>query len=308
MGARQFIVPASERGSRLDKWLTRRMPEFSRGQIKYLLNCGEVLVNHRRVFIAGWELKPNDAVEVRLPAGPKFLKEKGAQKRGAPLNIIYEDKDIIVINKPSGVLTEPKSDSPHGHLLGMIRGHLKKRYREAGGTYVKLVHRLDKDTTGLIVAAKSKVGERLEDQFRDHKIERSYLAIVEGAVEQERGKIDFPIEKGSFEGGKKVRIAEGEGKQALTFYEVKERYPAATLLEVRVATGRTHQVRLHLAKIGHPLVGDAIYGAGQISFKRHALHANRLAFSHPRSGKKMRFELKPPLDMQGLLDELRERV
>ncbi|MBI4223952.1 MAG: RNA pseudouridine synthase, partial [Deltaproteobacteria bacterium] len=154
----------------------------------------------------------------------------------------------------------------------------------------------------------SKAGEGLENDFRNHRVNRQYLAVVEGAIGDQRGRIDFPLEKGDFKFGIKVREAETGGKKALTIFEVIERYPHATLLRVTVQTGRTHQVRVHLSGIGHPLVGDKIYGAGRIPFKRQALHAQVLGFRHPRTGKKIRVESPIPGDIKKLIDWLRENV
>lgn len=336
METRQFIVKEGEQGGRLDLWLKAKMPEFSRGQIKHLLDQGKILVNHRRVLIAGWELRPEDRVEVRFPLlGVPAVEEESEQThlrqsrgqqvrqqtgnsilqqarhsigrgREFPLNVLFEDRDIIVVEKPAGVLTEPKHDSPHPHLLGMIRNYMKRRYQESKGSFVKLLHRLDKDTSGVLVAAKSKVGEQLEEQFRSHRVERHYLALVEGRVEKEEGTIDLPIEKGDFHGGRKVRVvAEGAGgMKALTRFRVQERYANVTLVAVQVSTGRTHQVRVHFAELGHPLVGDAVYG-GKIPFARHALHASFLGFQHPRTKKSISFETKPPADFLTLIDDLR---
>lgn len=356
MDARQFVVASNEAGNRLDIWLTRKMPEFSRNQIKHLLDEGRVLVNHRRVVIAGWELEPADNVEVRVgPHGVPEIRETPPAPREAPqremprpapvrheprrdqrpqpprphhppreqqsaahrpgfLEVIFEDRDIIVCEKPAGVLTEPKQGSPHDHLLGLIKNYLKRKHPEARGSYIKLLHRLDRDTSGVIVAAKSKVGEQLEDQFRKHSVERQYVAVVEGRVEKEEGRIDFALEKGDFHGGRKIRVvrggaggtAGGEGMPAVTDYKVKERYGKATLVAVTVQTGRTHQVRAHFSEIGHPLVGDPTYGS-KINFGRHALHACLLAFNHPRTKERLRFESKLPEDMTRLIDQLREQ-
>lgn len=316
MEARQFIVEEREAGSRLDKWLTQKMPDFSRGQIKHLLDHGKILVNHRRVLIASWELEPQDCIEVRMPFGgipdlperaERMEKEPPREKRGRRfLEVLFEDRDLLVVQKPAGILTEPKRDSPQEHLLSWIKSYLKRRHPGSHGSYVHLIHRLDKDTSGVVVVAKSKVGEQLEDQFRSHKIDRQYLALTEGRVEKEEGSIRLPLEKGDFRGGQKVQVArEGEGLRAVTNYRVQERYEVATLLQLQVATGRTHQIRVHLAAIGHPIIGDTLYGAGKISFPRQALHAFRLTFQHPRTGKKMRFEAKLPEDLRRLVDQLR---
>lgn len=348
MDTRQFVVSTGEAGERLDRWLTRKMPDFSRGQIKHLLDQGRVLVNQRRVLIAGWELESEDAIEVRIPlkgvpdirdlpkeplrprrerpdrverfrnqevnsadegkrrpsvkAPTNSETEKRSRKRF--LEVLFEDRDIIVVNKPAGVLTEPKSDSPHDHLLGMIRGYLKRKHKGSRASFVKLIHRLDCDTTGVMVAAKSRVGEQLEDQFRNHRVDRQYLGIVQGRVEKEEGSISIPLEKGDFHSGRKVRTVKEGGMKAVTGYRVKERYAESTLLQIQVQTGRTHQVRVHLAEIGHPLAGDKLYG-GRMPFGRHALHATRLQFQHPRTKKSLRFEAKLPEDMTQLIDQLR---
>lgn len=223
------------------------------------------------------------------------------------IKVLYEDKDILVVDKPPGVLSEPKQDSPSSDLVQMVKGYLKRKYRGAN-SYVKLLHRLDRDTSGAIVVALSKVGENLEEDFRSHRVNRQYLAVVEGAVEKAAGKIDLPLEKGEFKFGKKVRVAQGEGKKAITLFEVLERYPNATVLRVTAETGRTHQVRVHFAEIGHPLVGDKIYGSNQIPFKRQALHSQVLGFRHPRTKQKIRVEAPLPSDIRELIDQLRESV
>lgn len=307
---RQFIVPMKEAGQRIDKWLVQKMPGVSRNKIKSLLDQGRVLINQRRILIAGWELEPNDRVEVRLETETASTKEKSDEpKIKRFLNIIHEDKDILVVDKPAGVLAEPKKDSPHEDILSMVHDYLRRKYKAGKASYVALVHRLDRETSGVMVVAKSKLGMELEEAFRSHRVKRHYTAVVEGAMEKGGGKIDFPLEKGEFGGGRKVRIAEGpqerQGRRAVTLYEVLERYPQATLLRIMVGTGRTHQIRVHLAKIGHPLIGDAIYGRSKIRFPRHALHASFLSFVHPETKKKVEFESKLPKDILNFLDRLR---
>lgn len=224
------------------------------------------------------------------------------------VKVLYEDKDILVVDKPAGVLSEPKEDSPAPDLVRMIKNYLKRKYRGSKDSYVKILHRLDRDTSGAIAVALSKIGEKLEDDFRNHRINRQYVAVAEGAIPEERGKIDLPLEKGEFKFGKKVRAVEEGGKKALTLFEVIERYPDATLLRVTVQTGRTHQIRIHFAEIGHPIVGDKIYGAGRVPFKRQALHAQVLGFHHPRTAKKIRVESPTPADIENLIDHLRGSV
>lgn len=290
-----FVVSENEAGKRLDVWLCTKSG-LSRGQVKRALDEGAVRVNGRRVYIAGWNLNTKDRVELMETAAAKG-------KSAGFVKILYEDKDIIVVDKPAGVLSVPQEGSAKPCLEDQVRAYLRRKYKTA--SHLKPVHRLDADTSGAIVYAKSKIGERLEEMFRRHNIERKYLAVVCGTVGPEEGKIDAPLEKGEFGGGRKARTAGGAcGKDAVTEYRVKERYANATLLEIRVLTGRTHQIRVHLAIIGHPIVGDGLYG-GRADFSRQALHASVLGFKHPASGKKMRFESHTPKDMKDLIDELR---
>ena len=401
-----FTVSDQDAGARLDKWLCARFPHFSRNQIKQLLDGGRVLVNRRRVVIAGWELDPGDDVELRLPpgfaskrddetdapqaaeqaprpAGPMeraeeleekakirdsleryFARQKerrrqppperegqegrkgrdrhgrrgekgerkggerreqGGRERGRQegghegrkrLRIFHEDRDIIVVEKPAGMLAVPadEHEKERESLLAEIHAYLQRRHPNAKGSFVGPLHRLDVETSGIMVFALSKDGGRLEQQFRDHSIRRDYTAIVAGRLEEEEGIIDIPLEKGEFGEGKKVRPApEGtEGRRAVTEFRVKERYANATLVELRVRTGRTHQIRVHLAEKGFPLVGDKLYGAGAATgaphFPRHALHANSLGFRHPVTKKKYTFHSGMPRDMKELLEQLRSSV
>jgi len=283
------------RGKRLDVWLSHNIPNCSRKEAKRLLDSGRVLVNGRRVYIAGWQLKPRDRVEVL--SGEKKGKDSSYVK------VIFEDRDIIVVDKPAGVLSVAENGSPRTSMEGMVRAYLRKKY--GGASYIKPVHRLDAETSGAMVFAKSKEGEKLESQFKHHQIARQYIAVVSGRVLEEAGAIKAPLEKGDFGGGRKsCTTVEKAGRHAVTEFQVKERYENATLLELSVKTGRTHQIRVHLAHIGHPVVGDKVYGkVGGIP--RQALHAHILGFKHPATGKWMRFESKPPDDIKKLIDRLR---
>lgn len=387
-----FTVTSAEAGERLDKWLCAKLPQFSRHQIKSLLDGGRVLVNRRRVVIAGWEVEEGDDIELRLPpsfertpsapagppdemrpplemaagaARPSFDRAEGLeersgirssleryferqqQRRHAPpaadraepprghrrekgkdrgrergrggqarnihLRVYHEDRDVIVVEKPAGLLSVPpdEKDLHQESLLAEIHAYLKRRHPGREHSFVAPLHRLDAETSGVMVFALSKEGQKLEHQFRDHSIRREYTAVVSGQIEEGEGIIDIPLEKGDFHGGKKVRRAEpGQGKKAVTEFRVKERYHNATLVELRVRTGRTHQIRVHLAEKGHPLLGDKLYAdraaGGVPASHRHALHAHVLGFRHPSTKKKYAFHSPIPKDLKKLIDELRE--
>jgi len=235
--------------------------------------------------------------------------ERGSTEKTPRLKVYYEDKHLIVVEKPSGILSVPQEGSNAPSLVGMVLSYMKRKHPRSKGSYIKALHRLDTDTSGIMVLAKSKEGEKLSQQFSSHSILRRYLAVVHGQVEDSRGTIDSPLEKGRFGRGRKVRLSKsGSGKSAKTMFEVRERYKSTTLLDIEVATGRTHQIRVHLASKGFPLIGDSIYGDARtrrISFKRHALHAHHLGFKHPVTGNKMSFRSPMPQDMKDLIDSLR---
>jgi len=312
-----FTIGRKESGERLDKYLVNRLSKFSRNDIKAMIDDGRVKVNGRRIVIAKWELVENDDVAVRLAGftGKKreaglASSEKGRERpeqphRKAFIKVVHEDRDIIVVDKPAGVSIQSGSRGG-GTYVDDLRAYLKRKHKSAGA-HVKAVHRLDKDTTGLMVFAKSKIGEQLIDQFREHTVSRLYLTIVDGAVKDERGKINYPITKGDFGHGRRASIGrKGEGSKAVTLYLVKERYPKASFLQLELHTGRTHQARVHLAALGHPIVGDHVYGkSGGIRFGRQALHSSKLIFKHPGNGKKMNFRSNLPDDMAALVDQLR---
>lgn len=308
-----YRVSAKEAGQRIDKYLVDHL-RLGRNQVKDLIDNGRVRVNGKRVIISKWEMMAGDSVEVsvvKAGRGPKssVRGRQSEDRRSEPksyfIEIIHEDRDVIVVNKPSGAVIQPGRVGG-GTYLDSLRQYLIRKHKGVGA-FVSAVHRLDRETTGLMVFAKSKAGEKLIDQFKVHSIERAYMAIVDGAIENENGDINSPIVKGEFGHGKKVRIGrEGEGKEAHTSYRVIERYPNATLVKIIMKTGRTHQARIHMASIGHPIVGDRVYGKpGGLKFPRQALHSSHLVFKHPAGGRQMKFDLDMPEDMEKLIDELR---
>lgn len=227
------------------------------------------------------------------------------------INVVYEDRDLIVVNKPRGIIVAGEKGEEcvqrTAPLIDDVRAYIRHKFEGAKSSFARPLHRLDKETTGLVLFAKSKNGMKLIAPIKEHKVKRYYLAVVEGRIEDESGTIDHPLVRGDFGFGKKVGIAKkGEGKKAVTHYRVIERYENATLVEARLETGFTHQIRVHFASIGHPLVGDKVYNPyGKIKFPRQALHACSVVFYHPCSGKKVMLKADPPRDMEGLIDRLR---
>lgn len=296
----QYIVGKGESGNRIDRFICAKLPNFSRKKIKGLLDSGSVFVNNRKVVIAGWELAVGNKVEV-------VVSETGKTVSRRRLHVYYEDRDLIVVEKPAGLISVPTEKNGES-LVSEIHAYIKRRHPNYKRSFVLPLHRLDAETSGVMVFALSREGEKLEYQFRDHKIKREYIAIVKGQVKGDGGIIDSPLEKGTFGGGKKVReVGSGLGKKAVTEYQVKERYSDATLLDIKVRTGRTHQIRVHLAGKGHPILGDKLYFENEDSplINRQALHALTLGFTHPVSGKKLTFRSNIPHDMKEVIDKLR---
>ncbi|MBI1942662.1 MAG: RluA family pseudouridine synthase [Betaproteobacteria bacterium] len=292
-------VPASLGGLRLDQALARMFPQYSRNRLQAWLRSGHILVDKRRLegsarTIGGElvELSPPAAIDVAQPEAQPMA-----------LEIVFEDADLIVIDKPAGLVVHPGAGNPDWTLLNALLAHAPdlRRVPRAG-----IVHRLDKDTSGLLVVAKNVTAQaRLAGQLAARTVRRTYLALVHGDPPA-RGAIDAPVGRDT---RLRTRMAvTRRGKEARTGYRVLERFGCAALLECRLETGRTHQIRVHLQHIRHPLVGDPVYRRGTrhgVPFARQALHAAALELLHPRSGKRMRWSAPLPADMAQLLERLR---
>jgi len=315
--SRLFTVDRSQSGQRLDVFLVQNDQSLSRSRIKRAIEDGEVLVN-------GLTPKPSQRLKegdlIRLNLQP--AKEALALPQEIPLNIIYEDAAIIVVNKEAGMVVHPAPGNYDHTLVNALLFHCRDLSGVGGVLRPGIVHRLDKGTSGLIVAAKSDAAHHsLAAQFKNHEVEKTYLALVWGDIKGDRGEIILPV--GRHPGDrKKMSTKSKRGREAITYWKVKERYGLATLLEVEIKTGRTHQIRVHLSDRGYPVVGDAVYGNAskirsiadavlKVQFKalnRQALHAARLSFTHPQSSERVVFEAAMPEDMAGLCAQLRSRV
>ena len=298
-------------GQRLDKALSDASG-LSRERIKALLGEGRVLLGGKVASQASLKPAEGTAFEIRVPAAAPAE----AQAQDIPLSIVYEDETLIVVDKPAGLVVHPAAGNLDGTLVNALLHHCRGQLSGIGGVARPgIVHRIDKDTSGLLVVAKTdKAHEGLARQFADHSIERAYLAVVGGHPAPPAGSVRGAVARSTTNRKKMVLVADGRGKHAVTHYSTLERFAHAALVECRLETGRTHQVRVHMASIGHALLGDPVYGRtpqplrpilNQLHFARQALHAAVLGFIHPVTGAALRFESTLPADMVGLLVELR---
>jgi len=298
-------VGDEDSGKRLDAFVAERIPELTRSRVKKLLARGLVTIRGVREPKASRKLKAGEQVVVRVPPP----EEVSLEPEEVPFEILYEDEDLAVIVKPPGVVVHPGA----GHLKGTLVHGLLKRLSGLSGIGGELrpgiVHRLDKDTSGLMVVAKNdRVHLRLTAMFKNREVEKWYLAVVHGVPEPRAGRIILPIGRHPVHRQRMMAGVPG-GRSAETFYRVREVFGQAALLEVRPFTGRTHQIRVHLSHLGHPIVGDALYGGRRPQgprAERQMLHAWRLSFKHPLTGEGLYFEAPPPQDFLELLEGLRK--
>ena len=314
MGSGVSIIEASigeaQHGLRLDKALAELLPELSRERLKSLIVEGEVTADGRTLN-PSMKVAAGQLFAVNIPAPA----EAEAIAQDIPLNIVHEDADLIVVDKPAGLVVHPAAGNLDGTLVNALLHHCRGELSGIGGVARPgIVHRIDKDTSGLLVVAKSdRAHEGLAQQFKAHSIDRLYAAIVYGLPRPTAGTVDTWIGRSDADRKKMAVHREGRGKHAVTHYRTIERLAGAALVECKLETGRTHQVRVHMAHLGHPLIGDPVYSRDRkgfktiletLRFKRQALHAKRLGFIHPLTGQKLSFDSALPIDMQELLSEL----
>ncbi|WP_030539512.1 RluA family pseudouridine synthase [Sphingobium sp. DC-2] len=306
----EAVIGEAQQGLRLDKALADLLPGLSRERLKALIVEGQVTAGGRSLN-PSLKVAAGQAFAITLPAPV----EAEAVAQDIPLSIVHEDADLIVIDKPAGLVVHPAAGNLDGTLVNALLHHCRGQLSGIGGVARPgIVHRIDKDTSGLLVVAKSdKAHEGLAQQFKDHSIDRLYAAIVYGIPQTAAGTVDTWIGRSDSDRKKMAVHREGRGKHAVTHYRVVERLRGAALVECRLETGRTHQVRVHMAHLGHPLIGDPVYGRDRkgfksiletLGFKRQALHAKRLGFIHPVTEEKLSFDSALPTDMQELLRQI----
>ena len=298
-------------GVRLDAFLASQIEGWSRARLQKLIENEDVLVN-RKVSKPAYKLREGDELEIELTAPPTtdFAPEN------IPLDIVYEDDTLVVVNKPAGLVVHPAAGTPSGTLANALAYHFQQLPDRGTGVRPGIVHRLDRDTSGLLVVAKTDAAlENLSDQFRDRTVFKSYVALVHGRVSPDAGKIDQPLAR---DPSNRTRMAVVRGgRNALTLYRVRRSFDRFTLLDVELKTGRTHQIRVHLAWIKHPVVGDETYGGGRDNsiqdprlraqirhLNRQFLHAEKLAFTHPKTNELVKFETPLPSELADLLTAL----
>ncbi|MFH0876599.1 MAG: RluA family pseudouridine synthase [Candidatus Omnitrophota bacterium] len=292
MEEKRLVIAAQDAGTRVDVFLKRAESELSRTHIQDLLRQGLVLVNGKGIK-AHYRLKANDELCWRVP--PK--EDSGLTAQDIPLDILFEDEDLLVLDKPSGLVVHPGAGNLTSTLAHALLFHTKD-LSSVNPQRPGIVHRLDKDTSGVMVIAKNNASHfDLSKQFKEHSIERRYVALVSGHVQFDEGIVDVPIKRHVLDRKKMSVSFTEEAKTAHTFYRVLKRYTDFTALELIPKTGRTHQLRVHLSYLGHPVLGDATYGTKK-NFPRLALHALELGFQHPSTKKFVKFSSPLPPEMK----------
>jgi 23S rRNA pseudouridine1911/1915/1917 synthase len=327
----EFVADPRQSLIRLDKYLMDRLSNRSRNKVQNAIRAGAVTVDEKEVK-PNHKVRPGNVITIILPRSIESI--QGIQAQDIPINVVYEDEDVMIINKAAGMAVHPGVGIPKGTLVNAVMWHLREQEKEIpvlegnDSNRAGIVHRIDKDTTGLMIIAKNDYAmTHLANQFFHHTIERRYQAIVWGDPAEEKGRIEAHIGRNPNDRKVFMTFPEGdEGKHAITHYRVLERLYYVTLVECMLETGRTHQIRVHMKSIGHTLFGDPRYGGNQILkgtiytkyrqfvenclaiAPRQALHAKVLGFTHPRTGERMRFESELPDDLQKVLAKWRTYV
>lgn len=296
----EHIVSQTEENIRIDKYISTK-EDLSRSTIQHMIENGKILVNKKCVK-PSYKVCLNDEITVE----PEEVKETTLKGEDIPLDIIFEDKDILVVNKQKGLVVHPGNGNPDGTLVNAVIAHCKDSLSGIGGEQRPgIVHRIDKDTSGLLIVAKNdKAHINLSEQIKNHEVKKTYRAIVRGHIKEKSGTIDMPIAR-SINDRTKMAVNKN-GKNAITHFNVLEKFDGYTYIEVNIETGRTHQIRVHMSQIGYPIVGDTVYSNGKNPFGvvGQMLHSYKLEFVHPISGEKLEFVAPLPKYFTDVLDEL----
>ena len=300
---KEYIVSQEEKGKRLDTYIPSVDTDITRTSEQRLIEDGNILVNGKNAKVS-YKIQENDKISVEIPE-PKQIELKA---QNIPIEIIYEDSDIIVVNKPKGMVVHPANGNPDGTLVNAIMAICKDSLSGIGGEIRPgIVHRIDKDTSGLLIVAKNDNAHvKMSEQIKNHEVKKTYIALVRGVFKENEATIDMPIGRSTSD--RKKMAVNKNGKNAVTHFKVLERFRNYTLLEVKIETGRTHQIRVHLSQIGYPVVGDTTYsnGKNEWGIKGQCLHAKSLKFKHPVTGKEMFIEAPLPEYFEEVLQELRK--
>ena len=305
MDVKKYIVEDENKGIRLDKGISDKDNSLSRVAVQRLIENGKILVNGK-LSKASYKLQAGDEISIEKEE-PVEIKLEAEE---IPLDVMYEDNDILVVNKQKGLVVHPGNGNPNGTLVNAIMARCKDSLSGIGGEIRPgIVHRIDKDTSGLLIVAKNdKAHINMSEQIKNHEVVKTYLALVRGNVKENEATIDMPIAR-SNKDRTKMAVSKS-GKKATTHIKVLERFDGFTYIKVNIETGRTHQIRVHMAQIGFPLVGDSVYSNGKNPFgvEGQMLHSSRLEFIHPVSGKHMDIEAPLPEYFEEVLKKLRNNM
>lgn len=301
---KEYIVSQEEKGKRLDTYIPSVDTDITRTSAQRLIEDGNILVNGKNAKVS-YKIQENDKISVEIPE-PKQIELKA---QNITIEIIYEDSDIIVVNKPKGMVVHPANGNPDGTLVNAIMAICKDSLSGIGGEIRPgIVHRIDKDTSGLLIVAKNDNAHvKMSEQIKNHEVKKTYIALVRGVFKENEATIDMPIGRSTSD--RKKMAVNKNGKNAITHIKVLKRFDKYTLLKVNIETGRTHQIRVHLSHIGYPIVGDYTYSNGKNEFDviGQCLHAQKLEFKHPITQKDMCLEAELPQYFKDILDKLKDR-
>lgn len=301
----EYIVEADGQGKRLDVYISSIDNNITRTSAQRQIEQGNVVVNNKKITKVSYKVAEGDKIIIEKQE-PVEIELKA---QNIPIDIIYEDNDIIVVNKPKGMVVHPANGNPDGTMVNAIMAICKDSLSGIGGEIRPgIVHRLDKDTSGLLIVAKNDLAHvNMSEQIKRHEVKKTYIALVRGVVKENEATINMPIGRSNSD-RKKMSVTKN-GKNAITHIKVLKRYDKYTLLEINIETGRTHQIRVHLAHIGYPVIGDYIYSNGKNEFgaEGQCLHAKCLEFRHPITEKEMKLEAPLPEYFENIIKELKNR-